>query len=175
VIRLLALLVLLAPFGASAQTVLTAPQVAGCPSPVPPAWPASSCKYQFYPLTDTVHAIASVSKTAPVYQHTYGGYNLATTLLVACPIGATLSADTKQCTGPNGLDASALVAKSAIPTFATTFDPPVVTPPATVSVTIKPLATSDPPQTTVTYSALPAGSCFALSDGTHTTQACLPQ
>lgn len=69
---------------------------------------------------------------------------------------------------------------SSLPVPAPPFDPPpttppVVTPPALVSVTIKPLATSDPPQTTVTYSAIPAGSCFSLSDGTHTTQACLPQ
>jgi hypothetical protein len=173
-IRIFALLALLLAIPAvHAQTVLTAPQIAGCPSPVPPSWPASTCKYQFYPLTDTVHAIASVSKATPVYQHTYGGYTSGTVLLVACPSGATLSVDTKQCTGPDGLDASALVAKSAIPSFA--LPPPPPPPPVLVSVTITPLAPSDPPQVAVTYRAIPAGSCFALSDGTHTAQACLPQ
>jgi hypothetical protein len=53
--------------------------------------------------------------------------------------------------------------------------PPVVVPPAIISVTIKPLEPSDPPQAAVVYSSLPAGACFSLSDGTHTTQACLPQ
>lgn len=153
-----------------AQTVLTAPQVAGCPSPVPPIWPASTCRYQFYPLTDAVHAIASVSKAAPIYQHTFSGYNLATVLLVACPIGATLSVDAKQCTGPNGLDASALVAKSSIPTFAVVAPaPPPPLPPQNVTITAV-----DAPAASALFHQLPNPECFVLSNGTQNVTACLP-
>lgn len=114
------------PLPVPAQTTLSAPYVAGCPAPLPPTWPASTCKYQFYPLTDTTHAIASLSKATPVYQHTYAAYaSTPAVLLVACPAGAVVSADSKTCTSA-GLDASALVAYSAVSKFAIL---PVDTPP----------------------------------------------
>lgn len=101
-----------------AQTVLTAPYVAGCPS-----GKDNACKYQFYPLTDTTHWLASGSKTNPSYAHTYSGYApTPTALLVACPKGATLSADSKACTA-GGVDASQLVAYSLLPTFSTVVPP----------------------------------------------------
>jgi hypothetical protein len=163
------LLLALVTLESRAQTLLTAPLIGACPSPVPPVWPASTCRYQFYPLTDTVHAAASVSKTAPVYQHTYGGYSVATTLLVACPAGATLSADTKQCTGPDGLDASALVAKSAIPSFAIAPAPP---PPAVLQdVTVTAV---DAPAAAALFPKLPTPECFTLSNGTQSVTACIP-
>jgi hypothetical protein len=122
------------------QTVLTAPQVAGCPAPVPnpvthAGWPSSTCKYQFYPLTDTTHAIASVSKTTPAYQHTYGGYP-ATAMLVACPKGAALSSDRVTCADASGADASLLTAKSAVPALA--IGGPIVPTVATVTLSWTP-------------------------------------
>lgn len=115
------------PMAARAQSALSAPYVAGCPAPVPDqkthtGWPAGSCKYQFYPLTDTVHAVASVSKTAPIYAHTYSGYP-PTAYLIACPQGAVLSADQTQCTA-NGKDASGIVSKALVGAFSIAVTPP---------------------------------------------------
>lgn len=111
---------------AHAQTPSTSPMIAGCPSPLPAvSWPASTCQYNFYPLTDTTHAIAAISKTTPAYQHTYGAYG-ATALLVACPAGAIVSAAT--CLDSTGKDVSVIVAKSAIPALTIV---PIVPPPPT--------------------------------------------
>jgi len=107
---------------ADAQIPTSAPMIAGCPSPLPAqSWPSSTCKYQWFPLTDTVHAIASNSKTTPIYQHTYTAYR-STDLLVACPSGAVTA--TGACTDATGKDVSQVIAKSAIPTFALTPPPP---------------------------------------------------
>lgn len=98
-----------------AQTVLTAPQVAGCP-----AGKDGTCKYLFYPLTDTTHWMATGSKSAPSYAHTLAGYApTPSALLVACPKGATLSIDQKTCTSA-GADASQLVAYSQLAAFSIT-------------------------------------------------------
>jgi len=120
---------------ADAQTITPSPLVAGCPSPLPAqSWPPSSCKYQFYPLTDTTHAIASRSKSIPVYQHTYGAYG-PTDLLVACPAGANITAG-GVCTDAAGNDVSQVVAKSAIPALTMTFTP---TPPPVCPDTFVPM------------------------------------
>jgi hypothetical protein len=129
----LSVLAIILAFGYGASQAQTgAPTIAGCPSPIPSGtnnWPPSSCKYNFYPLSDTTHAIASVSKTTPTYQHTYPSY-AATTLIVACPAGATVSGGS--CTS-GGKDVSVVVAKSAVPALAlgTTPVTPVTPPPVT--------------------------------------------
>lgn len=104
-----------------AQTVLKAPEVQGCTNPAPAVPPATTvwlsvCKAPaFMPLT-SASVVASASKTAPVWAHTFSGY-AATDLVVACPINATLSADGTKCTNAAGADVSALTAVSVVPTF----------------------------------------------------------
>lgn len=123
-IKSLALLAILISGPAVAQTTLTAPQILGCSSPAPAVPPATtifiaSCKTPvFVPLTST-SVIASISKTAPSWSHSYSGYtSLApTALLVACPTAATVSADGSKCTNSTGADASSLVAANAVSTF----------------------------------------------------------
>jgi hypothetical protein len=190
------LLVLLISKMVHGQTPLTAPQVAGCPSPTPypvagvtTGWPGSACKYQFYPLSDTAHAIASASKSTPVYAHTYGGYVGAkySGTLVACPIGATLSADSKSCSDASGKDASALVTLANLPTFsiAAVTPPPVPTPVPTptppppeansLSVTVTLAGSGGNPLPAAVYSNIAPGACFVWNDGTHSGQFCLPK
>jgi hypothetical protein len=110
---------------AASPVVLTAAQVLVCPIAVPP-WPANraTCSKAplFASLPNTVNPVASGSKAAPFWNHTFDGY-LASDLVVACPIGAAVNAGT--CTYA-GKDASALVAKAAVATFSV-----VATPPAT--------------------------------------------
>lgn len=134
----LALLCLL-PLVSSAAP-LTAPQVLVCPGPLFPA----KCAVPVFAPTSSPLTVASVSKTLPAWQHTFGGY-AATALLVACPIGATVSADAKTCTN-TGLDATVLLAKSA-------FTLP------TQSVVI---TSVDNPQLIVTFTVLPVPACFTV-------------
>jgi len=133
---LLALAILSMASSAFSQTQpLTQPEVLGCTSPAPAVPPAptvfiSSCKTPAFLPTSTTSVLASVSKTSPVWAHTFSGYK-TTDLIVACPAGATVSG--ASCTF-NGADVSALVAVSNVPSFAVT-PPPVVTTP-TVQVTL---------------------------------------
>ena len=168
-LKSLLLLTLLATAPAFSQTVLTTPQVLGCSNPapaVPPAatvWLPSGCTTPAFMPLNTASVVASVSKTSPVWQHTLTGYS-ATTLIVACPSGATVLG--ASCT-LNGADASALVAESAVASLAVT--PPPPPPPAPVNITI-----TLPGIPSVTWQNVPSGSCFSLTDGTHTIQSCLP-
>lgn len=132
---LLGLALLLALPTAYAQTVLTAPQVLGCTNPAPAVPPAptiwfGSCSATAFTSTSSTSLIASASKTAPVWAHTFGGYvNVApSALVVACPTNATVSGS--KCTDSKGADASALIAASAVSAFA--LAPPAV--PTAVSV-----------------------------------------
>lgn len=101
-----------------AQTVLTAPQVLVCPVPL---WPPAICPKPavFSAMTNTINAAGSVSKMAPVWQHTFSGYlgDAPAALIIACPARATISADNMKCTNATGTDASALVAASAVSRF----------------------------------------------------------
>lgn len=153
---------------AQSLTPSAAPMIAGCPSPIPTGqtnWPQPTCKYIFYPLTDATHAIASLSKTTPTYQHTYPAY-LATQLLVACPAGASVLGAI--CNDSTGKDASVVIAKSAIP--ALTIVP--VTPPGPDYTTITSYTieqsydagkTWDTASTTITYDPQAAAHCFRIT------------
>lgn len=112
-------------FTSIAGAQITAPYVLGCSNPTPaaagqPTNFISACKTTaFVPLNST-SVIASVSQTAPAWAHTYSYYAAGKepqTLLVACPVGATVSTDGSKCTNAAGADASALTAASAVPTF----------------------------------------------------------
>ena len=107
---------------AHAQTPLVAPEVLVCPVPL---WPSTPCPKTpiFSPLTNTANAAASVSKTAPVWAHTFAGYG-ATDLVVVCPAGDTVSADSTKCTNAAGADASALIAASAVNATVVPVPPP---------------------------------------------------
>lgn len=127
---LLGLALLLALPMADAQTVLTAPQVLGCTNPAPAVPPAAtiwfgSCVTPAFTSTSSTSLVASVSKTAPVWAHTFGGYvNVApTALVVACPKNATVTG--AKCTDSKGVDVSGLVAASAVSAF--TLSPAVPT------------------------------------------------
>lgn len=100
---------------ATAQTTLTSPQVLVCPVPL---WPPSVCPKPpvFSAITNTANAAGSVSKTAPLWQHTFNGY-APTAMIVACPSAAIISADNTKCTNSAGADVSALIAASGVPTF----------------------------------------------------------
>lgn len=129
---------------------LTVPQVLVCPGPLFPA----KCTAAVFAPTSSPLTVASVSKTVPAWRHTFSGY-LATDLLVACPVGATVSADSKSCTLA-GADATVLLAKSA-------FTLPV----PTQSVII---TSVDNPQLIVTFTVLPVPACFTLG----LKQVCVP-
>lgn len=153
---------------AHAQTPSAAPLIAGCPSPLPAqSWPQSSCAYQWYPLTDTTHAIASVSKSAPSYQHTFGSY-ASTQLIIACPAGAVVSG--ASCTS-GGKDVSGVIQKALVSAFS--IIPPVPTPvPADYLVSV---VGALPP-----YGFLVKGldstqaQCFTVTSGAKSVQACIP-
>lgn len=154
---------------AHAQTPLTAPQVLSCTNPapaVPPAttvWLPSGCKTPAYLPLNTTSVVASVSKTASVWAHTLTGYP-ASTLIVACPIGAIVSGSS--CTS-SGTDVSALVSQGSIATFS--LPPPPPPAPVIVNITI-----TFPGSPSVTWSQVEAGACFTVTDGTHSTQECAP-
>lgn len=100
-------------FAAEAQT--TAPMVLGCANPAPaaagkPTVFFTKCTTPAFVATTSSSAVASVSKTAPVWAHSFSGYP-ATTAIYTCPAGATVAGAT--CTY-NGADASVLVAQSAV-------------------------------------------------------------
>lgn len=168
--KLLPLLLLAFAPASYAQTASTAPTVLGCANPAPavagqPTVFISKCTTPaFLPVT-TSSVVASASKTAPVWAHSFTGYT-ATTLIVACPKGAVVSGGS--CT-VNGVDASGLIAQSAVATFAVAATPPPPPPPAIVNITI---TMSGMPA--VTWQNVPAGSCFSITDGTHTAQTCAP-
>ena len=107
-----------------AQTTLATSEVLVCPVPL---WPSTPCPKTpvFSVTTNTANAAASVSKTAPVWQHTFAGY-AATDLVVVCPVGAIVSTDATKCTTTAGADASVLIAASAVNAAAV---PPVTPPP----------------------------------------------
>lgn len=114
---LLAALLVASPLS-FAQTTLTAPQVLGCSLPAPAVPPQTTvffaaCKTPVFVPLNSTSALASGSKTSPIWTHSFTGYK-ATDLLVACPAGATVSGAT--CTY-NGADASALVAQNQIAAF----------------------------------------------------------
>lgn len=141
------------------------PTIAGCPSPIPSGisnWPASTCKYNFYPLSDTTHAIASISQTNPIYQHTYPSY-LATQMIVACPAGAVTSGSA--CTDSNGKDATVVVAKSVVPSLAIAPTTPDYT--AIISYTIEQSYdggnTWDTVSTTIAYPPQAMAHCFRIT------------
>lgn len=101
-----------------AQTPTLAPTVLGCTNPAPAVLGAptvffSSCKTPAFLPLSTLSVLASISKSTPVWAHSFSGY-AATDKLVACPIGAVVSGAT--CTA-NGVDASALVAQSNVASF----------------------------------------------------------
>jgi len=129
---------------------LTSPQVLVCPGAL---FPAKCAAPIFAPTTSPLTA-ASVSKTIPIWFHTFGGY-APTALLVACPVGATVSADSKSCTLA-GADATVLLAKSAF-----------TLPNPTQSVII---TSVDNPQLIVTFTVLPVPACFTLG----LKQVCVP-
>jgi hypothetical protein len=166
--KILFLLISLLGIGSAfAQAPATTPMIAGCPNPLPSSgdWPTTSCKYVFYPLTDTTHAIASRSKSTPIYQHTFGSY-LPTDLIVACPKGAIVLG--LSCTDSTGKDASVVVAKSAIPSL--TIIPINPTGPdysTIISYLIEQSydagATWDTISTTITYPAQPLAHCFRIT------------
>jgi hypothetical protein len=110
---LMAAALLLGAAQTPAQTTISAPQVLVCPVAL---WPPAVCPKPaiFNPITANTYAAGSVSKTAPVWLHTYSGY-AATDLLIACPTNAIVSADGTKCTNSAGADASVLTALSAIP------------------------------------------------------------
>lgn len=146
---------------------ITTPMVAGCPSPLPPQWPSSACAYQWYPLTDTTHAIVSVSKTAPIYQHTYSIYTAVDPVL-ACPAGAEVSG--KSCT-IGGKDASVIVPKRAVASLGLPPPPPAPVP-ADYTVTVN--GVSDP-NVAATFKALDSlqTQCFTIKSGNKSAQVCL--
>ena len=95
---------------------LTAPAVAVCPST--PATP--TCKYVFFPLSDTTHLVATgatlaLAKSNPVYQLTLPNIP-PTNQVLACLPPDSLSADLRRClkAGSNGVESSVLVAKSTL-------------------------------------------------------------
>jgi hypothetical protein len=181
---MLALSVML-PFKAMAQSVLSTPYVAACPSPVPPTWPASTCKYVFeLPDVRSPEAVASISKLAPVYTHTYSGYVVGkfAGVIVACPKNAVLSADKKSCMDAAGKDASGLVTLSSLPTFSITAQssppPPPPPPPPAVDYTVvtgytieqsyDAGSTWDAISTTIGYPKQSAAHCFRVTAVTVT-------
>lgn len=170
-VSLVALLlgVLAQPVSAQATTPITAAQVLGCP---PPLYPAKCAAPAFVPITNITYTIASVSKTAPVWAHTYGGYTVPTTLLVACPIGALVSGTS--CTSA-GADVSALVAKSAVAGFTLPVTPPPPPPATTANYTVTWAAAPATVGATV-FSSLPSNvqQCVTFAAGSHTATACLP-
>lgn len=127
---------------------LTVPQVLVCPGALFPA----KCAAPVFAPTSSPLTVASVSKTVPIWFHTFSGY-AAADLLVACPVGATVSTDAKTCTNA-GVDATVLLAKSA-------FTLP------TQSVVI---TSVDNPQLIVTFTVLPVPACFTVG----LKQVCVP-
>lgn len=175
--KLFILLALLVGAPAFSQTTLTAPEVLGCSNPAPAVPPAttifiSSCKTEAFFPTTTTSIVASVSKAAPVWAHSFGGYlSVApTSLVIACPINAIVSSDLTKCTDSTGADASALVPANAVATF-TIAAPVVPPPPPPVLVNITVTLEGSP---SVTWMQAPAGSCFSITDGTHASQVCAP-
>jgi hypothetical protein len=121
----LSLHVLMAP----AQTVAaaqTAPTMQACTNPIPPTWPGTNClTSSFVPLTVATVTVNSGTEAAPNWAHTLTGY-ATTAKVIACPIGAVLSADSKSCTDSTGKDAAAAVTISSLATFSIV-PPPTVT------------------------------------------------
>lgn len=148
-----------------AANILTAPQVLVCPGPLFPA----NCKDPVFASINSPLTVASGSKTNPAWAHTFSGYPKLETLLVTCPVNATLSADAKQCTNPvSGADASLLLSKAAL--LAATSALPA--PPATADVVI---SWDGTPPMGVVFPKLPTNvmQCFVVSSGTRKSSACL--
>lgn len=157
-------LVLLCSLPASAA-VLTVSQVLACPAPQWPA-PGFCANAAYVPITTPGQTVASVSKTKPIWAHTFSGYTDPTVMLVVCPPGATLSDDHKACTNAQGTDASLLIPKSAIVA-------PVLPAPVMAAYTITSVSS---PDLVVTFSALNAkeSQCFTIVSGVRTVTACVP-
>jgi hypothetical protein len=153
------LVLMLASLAATAAT-LVAPQVLVCPGPLFPA----KCSAPVYAPIGSALTAASFSKTVPQWAHTFGGYS-ATTPLVVCPVGATLSTDAKACTSASGSDASVLMPKSAIVAPSPPVNP--TGPVATQSVVI---ASVDYPGETVSFGSVPVPACFTI----NAKQVCVP-
>jgi hypothetical protein len=124
-------LILVAGKLAQAQTPQTVPTVLGCTNPAPaaagkPTVFFPSCTTAAFLPTSTSSVVGSVSKTLPVWAHSFSGY-AASALLVACPAGAIVSG--AKCT-VNGADASALVAQSQVAAFKVPTTPVTPTCPA---------------------------------------------
>lgn len=132
-------------------TPLAAAQVLVCPGAL---FPARCAAPVYAPLTSPLTA-ASVSKSTPVWGHTFGGYAQAV-LVVVCPVGAILSADNSTCTNAAGGDGSVLLAKSAV----TTVPPPIPPGPANQQVVI---TSTDLPAMSVTVSGVPVPGCFTVA------------
>lgn len=128
-------------------TPLTAAQILVCPGPLYPA----KCATALYAPTTSAYTAASVSKTAPQWAHTFGGYT-DSALLIVCPVGANLSTDSSACTNAAGTDASVLMPKSAIAA-------PVPLP-TTQTVVI---SSVDNPQFTMTYQGAAVPACFTVN------------
>lgn len=114
-------LILVAGKLAQAQTPQTVPTVLGCTNPAPaaagkPTVFFPSCTTAAFLPTSTSSVVGSVSKTLPVWAHSFSGY-AATALLVACPAGAIVSGS--NCT-VNGSDGSALVPQNQVNAFKVT-------------------------------------------------------
>lgn len=155
-----AALLCLFPLVCGAATLTTA-QVWVCPgAPYP-----SKCATPVFAPTTSTFSVASVSKSVPVWAHSFGGY-AGTALLVVCPMGAVLSADSSACTNAAGQDARVLLLKSAVTTL---IIPPI--PPPIVPLQQSVVITSvDNPQLIVTFTALPVPACFTL----NTQRVCVP-
>jgi hypothetical protein len=144
--------------------------IAGCPQSDTAAgkWPSSACPYQWFPLTDGTHAIASVSKTAPVYAHSYSGYGAAD-LIVACPKGANVTGG--KCLDATGKDVSALIPKAQVAAFVLVAPPPPVPVPLDYTVTVEGAV----PPVGAVFKQLDSSQsqCFAVSNGARTARVCL--
>jgi hypothetical protein len=140
-----------------AVTPLAAPQVLVCPGPLFPA----RCAAPLYAPLNSPFTAASVSKSAPVWGHTFGGY-ASGVLVVVCPVGASVSADSKTCTDASGGDGSVLLAKSVVTAIPVPPAPPPAIPPGPANQQVV-ITSTDLPAMSVTVSGVPVPGCFTIA------------
>lgn len=151
---------------AFSQTTITSAYVLGCTNPAPaaagkPTVFFDKCTTTAFVPTTTSSVIASVSKTGPMWAHSYSWYltHDPTVSLVACPIGATVNAATCMY---NGADVSALVLQKNLAIFK-------VTPPPAPKLGTFTL-TWTPPTTNTDTSAIAAGTLsYSIQHGSALT------
>jgi hypothetical protein len=139
--------------------------------PVIPATP--SCKYLFFPLSDTVHAVATgtnvqTTKIAPRYLGTLPSV-ADTALVLVCLPPSSLSSDRRRCVGVGGVESSILVVKSALSSSPTGPDYTRITG-YLIEQSYDAGASWDSIATTIGYPAQAVAHCFRITakrqDGT---------